>query len=76
MQPVQDIYAWITSQFPFFKTLASCPASWRSCVRHNLVRNSAFACIIKHMPVEASTGGALRKFKLWRISDSHKYAAR
>lgn len=42
--PVKEIYAWIVTHFPFFKTA---PSGWKNSVRHNLSLNKSFVKIEK-----------------------------
>lgn len=42
--PVKEIYSWITSHFPYFKTA---PNGWKNSVRHNLSLNKSFQKVEK-----------------------------
>lgn len=42
--PVKEIYAWIVSHYPYFK---SAPTGWKNSVRHNLSLNKCFQKVEK-----------------------------
>jgi len=59
--PVKDIYNWIQSNFPFFR---SAPNGWKNSVRHNLSLNKCF------MKVEKDQGLGIGKGSYWCV-DPH-----
>ncbi|KAL5275396.1 FOXN3 family protein [Megaselia abdita] len=59
--PVKEIYAWIVTHFPFFKTA---PSGWKNSVRHNLSLNKSFVKIEK--------APNMGKGSLWRVEPSQR----
>lgn len=59
--PVSEIYGFMMSQFPYFKTA---PDGWKNSVRHNLSLNKCFEKIEN----PNSEGNAARKGCLWALN--------
>lgn len=58
--PVKEIYAWIVTHFPFFKTA---PSGWKNSVRHNLSLNKSF------VKIEKAPVSDLKKESLFHIKN-------
>ncbi|XP_076015647.1 forkhead box protein N2-like [Genypterus blacodes] len=63
--PVKDIYEWITSNFPYYRTAAG---GWRNSVRHNLSLSKSFRRI------QRDKVGSVGKGSLWCVCPEYRPA--
>jgi forkhead box protein N len=66
MLPVREIYSWIMSRFPFYK---SAPSGWRNSIRHNLSLNKCFCKVEKS---KLPRGTFMPKGSYWMVDPRYR----